>query len=274
MKFNWKMTTGMLAMWLGFSPVQAGHITHGGDIVLQEFHAYRQEISSELSTLPGFILPLPNFMTAWERATTQTHIELRDKLEWQGFEVIAIVHPTLLPPLIEINTPRWLSYQGSTELKQIVIHEYLPVVGLVDTQYQYSQSLSAYLSGVQNRSLVSLFKQARQENLFLTHSALWTEYFTTPEARRFQNKAPEALIWLASQIPAHSDVEGKNWLQLFQGLFPLLSVSEYQGASLACVHLKLQQSSSNWAQKAAEFLKQKGAPPRLINRCPISSLPQ
>ncbi|KHD89455.1 MAG: hypothetical protein OM95_03575 [Bdellovibrio sp. ArHS] len=246
----------------------AGHETHGGNVVLQEFHSLREELNRDFDVVPSFLFsPNENFKTQWQSAGSNTEVVLREKLLWNGFEVIAINHPSRNPPLVEINESLWRTYSGSISLRQIVIHEYLPIMGILDGNYETSEYLVNLANAVRRRSLINLFKVADQEQLFLSRTDGWKIFLSSSLGRYFQNSSVDALSWMAGSLP-HGNILSEKWLVIFEATLEQVPRQDYGGLMMSCVFERLNKSNSHVATAAKALLKRKGITSRLINKCP------
>lgn len=118
-----------------------GQETHGGNIVLSEFWSHHNYITSTLAQCPR--AEGDTLASIWVTNIQKTEVKTAPKV-FVGAkldqEVVASNSPKANPPLILISESRWPQL-NEIEKTKIVIHEALPVMGYLDTAYDYSTQL-------------------------------------------------------------------------------------------------------------------------------------
>ncbi|WP_413288994.1 hypothetical protein [Bdellovibrio sp. HCB337] len=118
-----------------------GQETHGGNIVLSEFWNHHNFITSTLAQCPT--AQANDLATLWLKNTQKAEV----RSAWRVFiganfdqEVVASNTPKADPPSIFISESLWPKLT-EIEKTKIVMHEVLPILGYVDTAYDYSTQL-------------------------------------------------------------------------------------------------------------------------------------
>lgn len=129
-----------------------GTETHGGDQVAREFIALAQNIVRTFPYLRTDHLTTEQLL-ALESAVKNTRVITKDSVEVNGFEVDAINIPA--EHRIEVNRNRWMArpYLEKNKLQSLVLHEYLWISGVDDTNYIYTNALLPDIEAANTRWL-------------------------------------------------------------------------------------------------------------------------
>lgn len=117
--------------------------SNGGDAIAAQFVSVGWYIADELETR----IIEPEIRLKLVEAIKKTQIVVQDKLYLNGVEKDAINHPDPDFPVIEINRPRFeIIIQSLTASKQLVLHEYLFIIGIDDSDYHTSSKIIKAIS--------------------------------------------------------------------------------------------------------------------------------
>ncbi len=138
------VTTGIL---LSISSTFAGDgVGNGGDGNAAEFILTAKTAMELMKKISPSNLQGIN-IDAFSGAILNTEVHSKDQLILDGHEVDAINYPK--KKLIEVSRSRWSTLRGETETISrfnLVLHEYLFIMGLNDSQYRISQKLISAIS--------------------------------------------------------------------------------------------------------------------------------
>ncbi|WP_413288995.1 hypothetical protein [Bdellovibrio sp. HCB337] len=118
-----------------------GQETHGGNIVLAEFWKHHNYITNTLALCPT--AQLDDLASMWMNSKKQTLVKTTPRVfigATSDQEVVASNTPKADPPSIFISESLWPKLT-EIEKTKIVMHEVLPILGYVDTSYDYSAQL-------------------------------------------------------------------------------------------------------------------------------------
>lgn len=113
---------------------------NGGDTYASEFVAAAYGILQWLHEHPVAEIKTESLALV----ILQTKVYSQDQLTLEGQTVDAINYPKAKPARIEINRQRWDQIRDD-EYRQwrLVLHEYLPILGIDDRNYQVSRKLDS-----------------------------------------------------------------------------------------------------------------------------------
>lgn len=118
-----------------------GQETHGGNVVLADFWKRHHEITAELSRCSAG--SSSSEANLWLNKDVGVEVKTAPRVfigKNQDQEVVASNSPDANPPQLIISESRWITL-NEVEKTKIVIHEALPILGLIDDSYEFSSYL-------------------------------------------------------------------------------------------------------------------------------------
>lgn len=126
-------------LFLPTNSFAVGQEGHGGDIAVSVFLGIARTTCECFELNKNTWNTYPLLLDEMTSMIKKTKIYSVDKTLLEGQEVDAINYPDLENPKILINRNRWLDDNLNNHLRaELILHEYLSLIGYDDTQYQIS----------------------------------------------------------------------------------------------------------------------------------------
>ncbi|MCB0421218.1 MAG: hypothetical protein KDD61_09485 [Bdellovibrionales bacterium] len=134
-------------LWVSSSLARVGQEGHGGDIVVSEFFGLAEEILESFKELPSKDLPSEDFVALFSESLEKVEVTSLDRVKLGDTEVDAINFPDIDEPKILLGRERWLDPRITMDMrKQLIIHEFLSIMGFDDKYYRLSHRLKQLIS--------------------------------------------------------------------------------------------------------------------------------
>lgn len=151
-------------------------ISYGGEEIIRKTHSVADSIAKRISNVPQFLLPQKNlFGRIQTEMRTLNIIVSATPVVWEGSEVFAVNYPYETPKRLVISEKKWQYVESHSldELDRLVLHEILPLIGIMDRNYENSTNIMQVLTSFKSWDSTRYFmSRYLDDNTFL---ATWAE---------------------------------------------------------------------------------------------------
>ncbi|WP_373997877.1 hypothetical protein [Bdellovibrio bacteriovorus] len=198
------------------APASEGVISYGGDAVTAAFFEAANQVVHELQELPAPLLPKDRLVHEMKDLLKVLRVESKsERLFWNGSEVFAINYPEKKTILLSIL--RWNESIHRENLKKLVLHELLPLIGLSDTDYMTSMRLTemVFYNGRGEYSLLLSSFLSTSENLNAFVPLARSYFQVYPHDGKFLETILDRFSQISSE--SHSAIE-QIFIEYFKAL--------------------------------------------------------
>lgn len=124
-------------------------ISFGGTDINRKIHTISQKLVTQMLNAPGFVLPQQKVALDIKILMATLKIEIsKAPIFWEGAEVFAINYPEETPKRLVVSESKWLELESKSIalIEPLLLHEFLPLVHVVDRNYEVSESIHQVLS--------------------------------------------------------------------------------------------------------------------------------
>lgn len=118
--------------------------SYGGDATILEFKYFAKEVAYVLKT-QGFTNSFGFNINNFSIAVDASNVICADDLQLDGVSKDAINYPHETPQRIMLNCEKWKKFSPQ-EKYMLAIHEFLPLIGIIDTTYQYTSEIYVFFN--------------------------------------------------------------------------------------------------------------------------------
>lgn len=185
-----------------------GQWTHGGDPIIASVHAEIRAIEKGLAELPQFLHSYENIAQRYTATYKGLKIQVKPDLVWKGQSVAAINSPYANPQVLEISEKRWVE-MNSYEKEALLLHEFMFLIGLDDTDYNHSQFIQQILNFNRDGDLRGLLESSVAQDQFYSNLPRWILFFEKIPVRKYDGEL--ALEYIVEQYSNSAE-----WLRAFE----------------------------------------------------------
>ncbi len=220
-----KMTLFIVAMGIGqISWGQGAVISFGGGDLAAKFYVVANGLSRRISNVPQFLLPQSDLYTRIQHMLLSINTEVSEKpLIWEGAEVLAINYPNETPKRLVLSYYKWnqIEAQSPEMLDRLVLHELLPMLGLLDRNYENSKKILRVISDWKSWDSTDYFiKRYIEDGDFLY---LWAEkskdYYSN-----WGTDSDQLLVWFAYHVFPIRNSDSNYWVEIFKNYLSQYSI--------------------------------------------------
>lgn len=240
------------------SPINEGQETHCGDPRIAEFFDIAQALGVKIQNTPDSVFPMDGFKAIYSQKLREVVVTVEEQVFYEGKEYTAINFPKMNPPQIVISRSLWqYSVKEHAKYELLVLHELLPVLGLIDDGFVYSIELQKDINAFQTMNISKLVETYAVQSQKGAKIAF--DYVSGPFSMDIKN-ATKPFATLSKKLVTLPAGEWSRDL-LFLGLELLENVDpniHRANLNLACAGKELEQSRNPDAKTLVTALKRWG----------------
>ncbi len=204
---------------MGISQISWGQgavISFGGGDLVAKFYVVANGLAKRISNVPQFLLPEAGLYTRIQRELISINTVVSETpLIWEGAEVLAINYPNEFPKRIVLSYYKWnqLETQSPEMLDRLVLHELLPMLGLMDRNYENSKKILKVISDWKSwDSTEYFFRRYLDDNDFLK---LWAEK-SKDYYGNWGTDNDQLFAWFAFHVFPIKNSDTDYWIEIFK----------------------------------------------------------
>jgi hypothetical protein len=192
-------------------------ISFGGSDINQQIHSVAQDLAEQIEAVPQFLLPEKNLSNRIRGVMMKLKITVSEQpLYWEGSEVLAVNFPNEEPKRLSISKSVWKQtiWKSRFEIDSIILHEILPLIGVIDRDYVVSNDIMDVLHTWNGDSSTEYFirRYVSDRKFLQIWAANSKEYYKTwgPDGKQL-------IAYLAYRHFPMDENDLRYWLQIISG---------------------------------------------------------